>query len=1333
MVKMKGEARVFDSYLVNENKDSTSTLRKLNVYGIKTLSELTGIIIPVKPVKESVGKATEVEIFNYVWNTETMTKDYTSLGKANLKVIKNGVKTNPTEAWTTLNSFYYLIYDGEDFIAYDINISGDLNVLIKTVEDILDVKLPLKVDKSSFSKVSDSVVSGITVQHTTGNSGTNIVEQKVNILDGTVTSSTKALPVASSTDGGLMPKESFNQINENTTRIEALENQGGRFIGISFKTYADLQKYTIPNDVNVGDFTYVLDDENYDKTNPPTTRYIVVDNAGKKEFSFAYVINHDPVGLFTNTVAGIIKGSSDKGKIKAESDGTGSVNGWSDLTNQVNDLEDQVNSTYSYKNVKVNDKTVIATQVGDTFELVEGNRINLTADGKKITVDVEEPKGAIANLIDSKMFENKVLISDTNGDINTSLISNDELNALSGINTDETIQKQLNDIVATFGTPLKTVTGTINDTQYYPIAICRQENNSVEGQARFRVIVKDGSGGVNFSQELLFDVVGSELGDISFDILSSSGTYGSSEILGLDELAHRVPVQIGGYPVGTKNIAGGILVKAPDSTPRDITVELLEARNWTIVDEIKADEGEDYTITGIGFKINPNGRSVNRTIQGTITNATLSTYTSKLRDGGFIAGEDVLANDFLVINPELKGFKVTTNNAVVKLPQPRIGYIETSKNTNDSILLFFGNANVIPNFDLPEETSIGDNLYIQGELDENKNFKSHGVITNKMSSGYSFIPFAVVVTDNKLRPVISPRCYTIDKFGKLTAIDGQPAGGGSEYGIKNKVYITTGSANAYKIEDTDLNLEENNIFFIKAHATSTGSSTLNVNGKTLPLYRFGTTVLHNGALYAEGIYEILYTDTAYYLINPLPQASTTMFGVIKLNNTLTSTSVSDAATANTVKQLKDLIDSNNSQLDGGKQDNITGAASTITSSNLTANRAVISNGSGKVAVSSVTSTELGYLSGVKSSVQTQINTANTNISTNATDIDNLESSKVNKSAFTNTSTANNVVSDISITKTADSVSISEQKVDVTSGTVTSSTNALPISSETQAGLMPKESFNQINENTTRIEALENQGGKYIGQSFANKAALDAYDIPDTVNVGDFTFVADDEAHSEATTRYICSIVDSSKKFVFAYVINYDPVGSFTNTSNGLIKGSSDVGKVAAESDGTGSVNGWDALVNRISDVESNIESLTETSDGKQAAITGAASTITSSNLTANRALVSNGSGKVAVSPVTSTELGYLSGVTDNIQTQINNLLNIGKAYKANFGNGTDKSYTITHNLNTRDVIVQIYDNSTYKEIFADVARTTVNTVTISGFITPPTTNQYRVLIQSVHN
>lgn len=43
------------------------------------------------------------------------------------------------------------------------------------------------------------------------------------------------------------------------------------------------------------------------------------------------------------------------------------------------------------------------------------------------------------------------------------------------------------------------------------------------------------------------------------------------------------------------------------------------------------------------------------------------------------------------------------------------------------------------------------------------------------------------------------------------------------------------------------------------------------------------------------------------------------------------------------------------------------------------------------------------------------------------------------------------------------------------------------------------------------------------------------------------------------------------------------------------------------------------------------------------------------NLTTSRALVSDGNGDVSVSAVTSTELGYLDGVTSNVQTQLNNV------------------------------------------------------------------------------
>ena len=68
-------------------------------------------------------------------------------------------------------------------------------------------------------------------------------------------------------------------------------------------------------------------------------------------------------------------------------------------------------------------------------------------------------------------------------------------------------------------------------------------------------------------------------------------------------------------------------------------------------------------------------------------------------------------------------------------------------------------------------------------------------------------------------------------------------------------------------------------------------------------------------------------------------------------------------------------------------------------------------------------------------------------------------------------------------------------------------------------------------------------------------------------------------------------------------------------------------------------------------------------------------------------------------------------------------------YNANVGDGSATSYTITHNLGTRDVQVTVYDNSApYAEVICDVNHATTNTITLL-FSVAPTSNQYRVVVQ----
>ena len=69
-------------------------------------------------------------------------------------------------------------------------------------------------------------------------------------------------------------------------------------------------------------------------------------------------------------------------------------------------------------------------------------------------------------------------------------------------------------------------------------------------------------------------------------------------------------------------------------------------------------------------------------------------------------------------------------------------------------------------------------------------------------------------------------------------------------------------------------------------------------------------------------------------------------------------------------------------------------------------------------------------------------------------------------------------------------------------------------------------------------------------------------------------------------------------------------------------------------------------------------------------------------------------------------------------------------FSATIGDNLNTSFTVTHNLGTKDVIVQLYDLSSNDTVYADVVRTSISVVTVS-FGSAPATNDIRVLVSKI--
>ena len=297
------------------------------------------------------------------------------------------------------------------------------------------------------------------------------------------------------------------------------------------------------------------------------------------------------------------------------------------------------------------------------------------------------------------------------------------------------------------------------------------------------------------------------------------------------------------------------------------------------------------------------------------------------------------------------------------------------------------------------------------------------------------------------------------------------------------------------------------------------------------------------------------------------------------------------------------------------------------------------------------------------------------------------------------------------------------------------TTNLPVASELQAGVMNTATYVNLKDLNSRVTSLESNTTTYI-VVLPNDTPTQA----EILNAYRTAYPLAPNPPLDGTT-----VIDVDKQLFYRYVKNGDiwiktsgfNVTPFTNENAGIIKGSTTPGQVQAETDGTGSLVGYDTLVSSIAQNTTAIGTANGRIDAVETKNTEQDTAITNAQTVAKNAFADARIRKNADNQILNLVRGTGAGINlliDPVDTQ-----KAGLVTPAMFNQWNDSNQfeTKTGFLQNRDYVkIDVMINGNYAELFR-IQRTTPTSSTVDfktnivvpnasnirgGFAIIPTTN-----------